>query len=76
MLLEYTGPVKVTDWENYDPDQTEEVNMNYEADEYDNSEVQNPHDVEFNPRVIGEQTQQDRTVERYVGRYMLQRTLL
>ena len=50
--------------------------MNYEADEYDNSEVQNPHDVAFNPRVIGEQTQQDRTIEWYVGRYMLQRTLL
>lgn len=76
MLLKYTGPVKVTDWENYDPDQTEEINMNNEADEYVNSEVNNPHDVAFNPRVIGEQTQQDRTVEWYVGRYMLQRTLL
>ena len=42
MLLKYTGPVKVTDWENYDPDQTEEVNMNYEADEQVIEAAMNP----------------------------------
>jgi len=76
MMLKYTGPIKVTNWEDYDPEQNEELEYNPAADEYTTNEIQNPHDVVVEPRIIGSQTQQDPVVNWYAGRYALQREWL
>ena len=49
-----------------------------EAHEYDaiNDDIENPHNIDFQPRIIGPQTQLDPVVNWYAGRYNVQREWL
>ena len=45
MMFKYTGPIKVTNWENYDQELNEDIVFYPRAEEYAINEIQNPHDV-------------------------------
>jgi len=46
MLLKYNGPVKVTKWENYDPDDDEQENYANDYEEYQkDTNMVNPDDI-------------------------------
>jgi len=76
MLLKYKGPCKVTNWEHFDSEKNEGTIHNPAASEYTINEIDNPHNMADPLRFMGEQTQQDRVVPWYAGRYELQRELL
>jgi len=71
MLLKYNGPVKVTKWENYDPDDDEHENYANDYEEYQNdTNMMNPNNIVHRNTP---NTTPARLVQWYLGRYNLQR---